>query len=174
MRAFIALELPDEFVYQTAELARYLSESIQGRFIPRSNYHLTLAFLGEVAEKDIASAITAMEDACEGIAAIPLISDGLGTFGKNRDATLWLGLKLVPDLENLTTRLREGLIERDVLVDSKTFKPHITLARHAKIPRGEDLIPPFPQDSEATKLTLYMSKLGREGAEYKELHSIVQ
>ena len=50
MRTFIALDLPPGFADDAAALARRLSASMEGRFLPRDTYHLTLAFLGDVDE----------------------------------------------------------------------------------------------------------------------------
>ena len=47
MRTFIALDLPPGFADDAAALARRLSASMEGRFLPRDTYHLTLAFLGK-------------------------------------------------------------------------------------------------------------------------------
>lgn len=40
MRTFIAIEIPDRFRHETADLARLLSTSVRGRFIPRESYHV--------------------------------------------------------------------------------------------------------------------------------------
>lgn len=172
MRTFIALELPSDFAADITALARQLDAVIDGRFLPQANRHLTLAFLGDVDQTALAAATDALEVACTNIDPIPLRSDGLGKFGKAHDATLWLGLEKQPPLMNLAGRLREELSARDVPFDNKAFKPHITLARHANIPKKElgDLT--FPQDDEATRITLFKSTLDKDGAIYKPLHSV--
>ena len=49
MRTFIALEMPPAFADDVAALARQLASNVEGRFLPRASYHLTLAFLGKAA-----------------------------------------------------------------------------------------------------------------------------
>ena len=68
-------------------------------------------------------------------------------------------------------RLRDELASRNVPFDAKPFKPHITLARRARIPKAS--LPPlaFPRDDRACTATLYKSTLERTGAVYKPLHS---
>ena len=61
MRTFIALDLPPGFADDAAALARRLSASMEGRFLPRDTYHLTLAFLGDVDEAQLAAAADALE-----------------------------------------------------------------------------------------------------------------
>lgn len=172
MRTFIALELPERFAADTAALARQLGTVVEGRFLPRETHHLTLAFLGELSEADIAAATSALETACVGVPRIPLQSDGLGKFGRASDATLWLGIAPVPELEKLAARLREELTARQLPFDDKPFKPHITLARRAHIPKTS--LPPlaFPRDDQADTVTLFKSTLSREGATYKPLATV--
>lgn len=172
MRAFIALELPDAFWSETADLARLLGEHIDGRFMKRESYHLTLAFLGDVDDAEKRLAMDAIDAACAGMGAIPLASDGLGKFGRARDATLWLGIKASPLLSDLVERLRAELDARSVKYDAKPFKAHITLARRARIPRGALPELPFPLDDVATNITLFKSELSHEGATYKPLYTV--
>lgn len=169
MRTFIALELPDGFAADVAALARQLSAEVEGRFMRRESYHLTLAFLGDVDEAELASAIAAIEDTCPSCSPVPLRADGLGKFGRSSDATLWLGIAPNPELDDLVYPLRDALVDRGVDFDEKTFKAHITLARRAKLPSGS--LPPleFPRDDSATCITVFKSTLEKDGAVYKPL-----
>ncbi len=172
MRTFIALELPSDFADDVAGLSRRLSAVIDGRFMPPQNRHLTLAFLGDVDQTQVSAAIDAMEAACAQAEPVPFASDGLGKFGRARDATLWLGVSARPELTDLVDRLREELAARDVPFDNKAFKPHITLARRACIPQEPLPDLAFPRDDQATRVTLFKSKLDRSGAVYEPLHTI--
>ena len=167
MRTFIALDLPPDFADDAAALARRLSASMEGRFLKRDTYHLTLAFLGDVDEAQLAAATDALEAACAGASPVPLRSDGLGKFGRATDATLWLGIAAAP-----AARLRDELRARDVPFDAKPFKAHLTLARRARIPHVGLPHLAFPQDDEAYDVTLYKSTLDRAGAAYKPLHTV--
>lgn len=172
MRTFIAVEIPDRFRHETADLARLLSTSMRGRFIPRENYHVTLAFLGEVGEVEVAAAIAALDEACRGARFLPLRSDGLGRFGRAVDATLWLGIAPAPELTTLADALRAALAEHGIEYDKKQFRPHITLARRVRIPRRDLLDLPFPQEAQAGRVTLFKSVLDSEGASYKPIYSV--
>ena len=70
MRAFIALELPADFADDTAAAARRLSASLEGRFLDRSTYHLTLAFLGDIDDAEASRAMDALDVACAGSARL--------------------------------------------------------------------------------------------------------
>ena len=172
MRTFIALELPDAFVDDVAAVARQLKDLVPGRFMARGTYHVTLAFLGEVDEAGVQKASEAIEAACAGRGPVPVRSDGLGKFGRASDATLWLGLAREPALMELAAAVRGELDARGVSYDGKAFKPHLTLARRAKIPQGELPTIAFPADDEARRVVLFKSTLSQQGASYKELHVV--
>lgn len=175
MRAFIALEMPEEFVDDVAALARRLARSVDGRFVPAENYHLTLAFLGEVGEAGARAAMDAMDEACRAAGPMPIEVEGLGAFGKRAGgAGLWLDVAKDPELMALAERVRAGLDERGVAYDgSRSFLPHVTLARRAKLPAGTALPElPFPLPCEARSVTLFRSYLEKDGARYKPLYTI--
>lgn len=172
MRTFIALELPESFRSQMAGLSRQLSAQIKGRFTPPENYHVTLAFLGDTSERDVQCAMDALDKACEQSAAVPIECNGLGKFGKARDATLWLGLRPNDSLVQLTENVRAALTKRDIAFDDKPFKAHVTLARRANIPKGALPELPFPQHDYAHTVTLFKSELDSSGARYFPLYSV--
>lgn len=172
MRTFIALELPAEFADDVAAVARQLSAPLEGRFLDRGTYHLTLAFTGDLDDADIARAMDALDAACANTSPVPLAPDGLGKFGRPADATLWLGIIPAPALTSLAERLREELAARDVPFDPKPFRPHITLARRVRIPKKPLPDLAFPLPAEACAVTLFKSTLSRAGAIYKPLYTI--
>lgn len=172
MRAFIALEPPDEFVDDVAAVARRLAPYVEGRFVPPENYHLTLAFLGDITESQAEAAMDAVEEACAGQPPITLEPHGLGCFGRGRAATLWLGFSTTPQLEELADRTRRALTARGLAFDGKPFRPHLTLARAARLPQGPLPDLPFPAQTEARLVTLLKSTLHKEGATYKPLYSV--
>lgn len=172
MRTFIALELPADFADEVAAVARRLSASLEGRFLDRSSYHLTLAFLGDLSDAEVARAMDALDAACAGATPVPLAPDGLGKFGRPTDATLWLGLTPAPALLALAKRVREELAARDLPFDPKPFRPHITLGRRVRIPTKPLPSFAFPLPTRAHAVTLFKSILSRDGATYKPLYSI--
>ena len=172
MRAFIAIELPRGFADEVAGLARQLAPVAKGRFSPRGNYHVTLAFLGEIGEAQARDAIAALDVACAGPASIELRSDGLGHFGRPSDATLWLGVSPTADLADLCERVRGELAAAGLPYDDKPFRPHITLARRAKLPKGALPDLAFPLPDEASRVTLFKSTLTQDGPIYKPLYTV--
>lgn len=172
MRAFIALELPTDFHDDVAALARQLSECVKGRFLRPETYHLTLAFLGDIDDAQRSLAMDAIDAATAGLPQIPLSSDGLGKFGRPTDATLWLGVRSCQELTTLAQRMREELTARSISFDQKPFRAHITLARRARLPKGQLPALAFPRDAQAFTITLFKSELSHEGATYKPLYTV--
>lgn len=171
MRTFIALELPDDFADDVAALARQLSAAAPGRFSPRKNYHVTLAFLGDIGEAESRDAIAALDEACDASGPIDLRPVGLGHFGKPGDATLWMGLEPEEGLVDLAKGVREALSSRWLTYDDKAFRPHITLARRARLPKGALPALAFPTMARAERVTLFKSTLTKDGPIYKPLYS---
>ena len=172
MRTFVAIEAPEAFVDDLAAMARQLEAVVDGRFMRRDTYHLTLAFLGEVGETQAADAISALDRACEGAAPVTLTPVKLGHFGRPRDATLWLGLEETPELMGLAEAVRAELGAAGLTFDAKAFRPHITLARRAALPQGALPELAFPAPAEASRVTLFKSTLARSGATYKPLYTV--
>lgn len=172
MRTFIALELPEAFADEVAAMARRLALSCEGRFVRRETYHVTLAFLGDINEAVSHDAVGALEEACVGRGAVPLRSEGLGTFGRPHDATLWLGLAAAPELVGLASSVRECLAACGVAFEDKPFRPHVTLGRRVRLPRADLPSLAFPLPDEAVRATLFKSILEPDGARYKPLHTV--
>ncbi len=170
MRLFIALEIPQDLQDDVAALARQLKASVQGRFLPPPTYHLTLAFLGDMPEAVIPSIESVLEQTASSCEAITLQPDGLGKFGRGEDGTLWLGFAPTPELMRLAEELRSCLEDRGIPFDDKPFKPHLTLARRARIPKGELPALSFPYPATADVVTLFKSTLSKEGATYDPLY----
>lgn len=171
MRAFIALELPLEFEDEIAGMARQLSAVVQGRFSSRQNYHLTLAFLGEIGETQARDAIAALDESCASVEPVELRPEGLGHFGRPSDATLWLGITQTAELDALCGDVRSRLTTAGIAYDDKSFRPHITLARRARLPKGELPGLAFPLPTRTRRVTLFKSTLTQDGPIYKALYT---
>ncbi len=172
MRAFIALDIPQALREDVAALARQLKTSVRGRFVPRENYHVTIAFLGDVIERELADAMLALDEAASRFAPVELAPDGLGKFGRANDATLWLGFTQDPKLMELAAFVREGLDDAGVNYDSKPFVPHLTIARRAALDSGTLPALPFPAPAHADELTLFKSTLTGNGAIYEPVYTV--
>jgi len=92
--------------------------------------HVTLAFIGNVADDRLADVVAAANDAAEGTPSFDLRLAGLGTFPERGAAhVVWLGFADAAPLIRLADRARAALATHSVEFDAKPFRPHLTLAR---------------------------------------------
>lgn len=154
---------PDEAT--RAALAQ-LQTRVQGRLTRTPNLHLTLAFLGP--QPDALLPMLRSILAHLHTAPLELHIDRLGHFGKNRIA--WAGMQtLPPGLLQLQRVLIRELTHKGIVHDSaQTYRPHITLARHAAPPSEQ----PFePLHWCADRIVLARSPLPDEKPFYQVLAS---
>lgn len=159
-RLFFAL-WPDEGVRAAAERALEAEPPERGRRVPRENWHITVAFLGDCSAEQRAcyEAAASAVDA----PAFELSLDRMGYFP--RPQVLWCGASEVPDaLARLVEGLNAGLAECGYQPDRRPFRPHMTLVRKARGARPRDLAEPIAWS--VNELTLVASELRRDGAHY--------
>ena len=138
MRLFIAAYPPAEACDDLAgrlaglRVARAAGSGVNTRLARRETWHVTLAFLGEVAEERATGAIAALDRAAEAWRAEPpvLRLAGGGRFGRGRFTVLWVGVggDRQP-LVRLHRQVRRELKRARLPYDDRPFKPHLTIAR---------------------------------------------
>jgi 2'-5' RNA ligase len=108
------------------------------RWVRPDRLHLTLAFLGEIAEAAVPPLVDALGRVASRRRALELSVRGGGVFGSlQRPKVLWLALSgALDELASLHSDLRGELTALGHLPDYPTFEPHLTLAR-SKDPRGD-------------------------------------
>ena len=153
MRLFFAL-WPDAAAAGALErLAGEVVAVAGGRAMPKAKIHLTLAFLGEVAQPAHA------HDVAEAIRTKPFVVrlDCVGSFRRARVS--WAGM-LAPDPElmRLQAKLEEGLRARGYPLEERPFAAHVTLARKADKALPTAAIAPI--EWRARELTLVRSMPG--------------
>ena len=171
MRVFIAVELPPRWREELWQAGRALARlGVRGRFTRRENYHLTLAFLGEVARPE---GVAAVMDQVE-FPAFSLETTRAGRFAHRGGAIWWMGVAPHPGLLSAQVRLCRALEQAGFSPDKKPFSPHLTVARKVIAPEGVGpealgaLLPPMR--TEIHTLTLMGSSLSPSGPEYTPLH----
>jgi 2'-5' RNA ligase len=176
-RLFLAVALSDDVAHGLAAFLTEETMRLPGRPTPPDRWHITIRFLGATTalQRD-----RLLEYLDEHLAVEPFMLGfgGLGAFPKPSRATvLWL------DVDRGTRRLAEmgdicemaaqsvGLEPED-----RPLHPHLTLSRIRPPMNVADLIermPPFPLSMEVDRLTLFRSHLGRGGATYETIDSIL-
>lgn len=146
MRLFFAVTLPEEWQSALTRAAGTLrGHSRSGTFTRPENFHLTLAFLGEVA--DPAPALAAMGEVS--VAPFSLRLSRPGLFRRREGDIWWVGLEPCPGLDALQRQLSARLRAGGFVLEERPFRPHLTLGRRVKLLDGftpEDLgrgLPPL-------------------------------
>lgn len=137
MRLFVAVLPPDQVLRELAREVgplRELPGSERLRWTAVDGWHLTLAFLGEVAEERLPAL-------CQGFARVagehrPLglrLAEG-GRFG---DRTLWVGVAGdTRELRSLAEGVGAAAVEAGCEGSEFDYHPHLTLARAGRHPQG--------------------------------------
>lgn len=149
------------------QLARDIAEwraqhPLDGKPVAPENLHMTLAFLGSQPRGQVE--------------ALETLANGLEPFGftlhldrlaRWKNGLLHLAPSKVPQaLFDLERDLRERLLASGYELESRPFKPHLTLARHCpKLPAAPT--PTF--DWPATEFSLFASENTIKGTRYRVL-----
>ena len=133
MRLFIGIEFPPDIVDGLCFLQGSLrSLTRAGRFPDRDNLHLTLHFLGEVKEEQVAEVKQKLEAVAIQHSPFPLaLGERVGYFGQGQKLrVLWLGLQGDwSRLLYLQTKVAATMKNFGGTAEERAYKPHITLAR---------------------------------------------
>lgn len=172
MRLFVAAELPESIIEALAETSAGLRATVPGRYVASDLFHITLAFLGEVAGQRADYAATALDEACREAVSFEVALGDLGSFGRRRKATVWQGLSDAGALPELAKSVRRELRDRDFDFNEKAFLPHVTLMRAADLSSG-CLPAPCIARGQIEQVTLFRSNLSGQRPRYESIHSVL-
>lgn len=178
MRAFLAISIPDEVKTRlTAAAQRLAPLAIDVKWRNKDQFHLTLAFLGEVSPAILPHVTAAADRVCSAFPAFVCRSSGYGFFGTKRNPrTLWAGVEPLSELEALHANLWKELKKFGYENDETDFSPHITLGRCRESARNHPVVEAMDEDQESDfgewevkRVTLYESRLTPRGPIYRSL-----
>ena len=106
-----------------------VSKLVEGRAIDRRNWHVTLAFIGDFAERRIPE----LQERVGLIRMEPfrLTFDRLEFWARPRVASL-AAATVPPELQKLVEMLNLALADLGIRTEDRTYRPHITVARNAR------------------------------------------
>lgn len=186
-RTFIALETNEAMQYHLQAIIRRVAQTLPNvRWVDPASIHLTLAFLGELTDGEVAGAMHAVEKAARQSNPFSYrLLSRLGIFGSQRQPrVIWIGIEEPSGaLLHLHRVLNTELKRRNFAIDMRPFSPHLTLARiKARFTSDEQqqlqpLLTGNPQGIVSTNvytiehIHVMKSELLRTGAHYTSLQA---
>jgi RNA 2',3'-cyclic 3'-phosphodiesterase len=184
VRLFVALEIPAAvrdnlaaFLNDMRKLSDQLAEK-RVRWVPPENFHVTLKFIGEVADAKL-DGIRAALSTVHFDARLDLRLQRLGFFpSEERPAVLWTGLDGPTNLATLAGDIDRALAPQGIEREKRAFVPHLTLARLTAPDLHQKLLAAIRENGgrefgsfQAREFHLIKSTLKPTGAEYTTVTS---
>lgn len=174
LRLFFAIKIPEYIKEEIMNLAKMGEKNIW-RWTMKENLHITVVFIGYLAEEQLTSVIEAGQKAVQNIQAFALKCKEIGYGPDSNERMIWLRLDEKDILNELKNELEKALLANgiDFQTDYKKFNPHITLARlkfGTDKPIGQNkktYIKEFPVE----ELLLFNSDRKKGGTEYEPIQS---
>ena len=133
IRAFLAIQLPDDVTAALGHLADQMARAKVGGLKPvkPENMHLTLKFFGNVTARQVESIIDTVTNTVKAVRPFTLRLGNVGVYPNNRSPrVLWVGLDGdVAPLQDIHRRIEAALGQIAIKPDSREFRPHLTIAR---------------------------------------------
>ena len=182
MRAFVAVELPDE---ARAALARWQSQlkaaGADVAWTAPENLHVTMRFLGEIDDAQRQAVERCAEAAAAPAAPFDAALSEPGAFpSTRRPRVLWMGIGQGAEaLTQVAGALERGIAASGFAAEDRGFVAHVTLGR-ARSPRGLSRLAArleapgwsSPAPFRVDHLTLFQSRLSSAGPAYTALTRI--
>jgi 2'-5' RNA ligase len=180
MRAFIAIDLPDSVraaLRQQQAACRAICPD--GRWTRPEGVHLTLKFLGEISDQQVAQVTNPLKELGP-LATFSAEVKGFGFFpDSHRPRVFWAGVVTPPNLVALAEQVEHAMEKLGFLREDRPFRPHLTLARF-KVPRPQPALQSHLErlgeislgSFEVSEFFLFESKLSPQGAEYRKVTRI--
>jgi 2'-5' RNA ligase len=138
-RTFVAIAVPEPLGQKLARLQTELAPLVPAcRWAASQPFHVTLAFLGEVRDRDLNDVCTAVAAGSLGCAdggvseAFDVRLQGLGAFpSQSRARVVWVGMTAphAKSLIDLQQSIVRSLARAGHRPDDERFHPHVTLGR---------------------------------------------
>ena len=132
IRTFIALELPPSLRHELSGQAKLLAGQDKRqhiRWLPSGNYHLTLAFLGDVDSASLSGLQFELERKLESMKAVPCKIPTITPFPFSRPKIVAALLECTAELRQLQTDVEKCVRSWGIYIERRHFVPHVTLGR---------------------------------------------
>ncbi len=180
MRSFIGVELDHVIKEELAQLQERLRDSgADVKWVRPGNIHLTLKFLGNVAEERISEIASILDNLARNNKPFAISLFKVGCFPRlESPRVVWVGIDQgCSEAERIADTLEDELEKLGFLKEKRKFSAHLTLGRVRSPKNRKNLvekIKALDYKSSARmnvcKLTLFKSTLTSQGSIYTALH----
>lgn len=163
-RLFFAIWPSDELRRHIEEATVGLARHSGGHVVPARNFHVTLAFVGDVPQAQLDAVIAA-----GGKTSAPhfaMMLDQIEAWPRSNVLVL-TAPRTPPALVTLVDHLLFNLLEKQIKLKREVYKPHVTLVRNLPMLRPSQKIAPF--EWPVTEFALVESTLDADEARYTVL-----
>jgi RNA 2',3'-cyclic 3'-phosphodiesterase len=177
VRLFVAVDVPDGI---KAAIEKDVVDVLRpalpaARWTRPEGRHLTLKFLGEVPDEEVAQVSAALETAASKHEPFEAAFGPVGSFPNlKRPRVLWAGLSEGDDAMTALARdVEQVLVPLGFEPEGRDFHAHFTLARF-KTPSAIGELPPVDVPGDrftVSEVTLFRSQLHPKGARYSVVSS---
>ncbi len=164
-RLFIAIGFEEELCQKLEKEVKKVKINLDRaelgyKWVPAKNYHVTLAFLGQLEESQKAFVTERLFDLQDKLEPFDLLISGVDAFSSEREARLiYCGVQNKKALRGLVDMTREAIgLEPD-----EHYSPHLSIARLRNPANVKDIISPVRRKDffkvKVTEIRLYRSIL---------------
>lgn len=170
MRCFIALSLTDEArdaIGDVAAQMAYQDKSNAVRWVDQENYHVTIAFLGELDLEEVDRLADELDYSLSSFGAESVVA-GLSPFPESKPKLIAAMLNPTSSLSEIHHQVMGAISAAGLSVEKRKFIPHITLGRfrHSRNLYSGTIPLLFTIPIEFAEVVLYESHLATNGAQY--------
>jgi 2'-5' RNA ligase len=173
IRTFVAVFPPQDVREALFRAAQNLRTSTDFRLVGQEKIHLTLKFLGDVAEEDLDTIEKALQPISEDHDPFEVSTSGFGAFpSAKRARILWTSIEQGTEhLRTVATEVENLLVPAGFERETRPYVPHLTLgrarARQTKLDASETS-PPTLRFT-VSSIDLVKSASGKNGVTYSTL-----
>lgn len=182
MRVFIAIDIDEQIRKALGRLQDELRgkadiKKSDAKWVNPQNIHLTLKFLGEIKDEQVAEVCNITRDVAGRHESFDLDVESVGHFGGKSAKVLWVGMGQNCDkLLQLQQDLEQQLDSAGWPMENRKFSGHLTLCRIRSARAGDNLAQLARQYKDfklgtmpADSVTVYQSQLKPQGPIYTVL-----
>ena len=128
---FFAVRLPQEIKYEIQKKCQSIEEYFPFKnWVHHEDYHITLAFLGSAPVDKLKSAQNLVKSALKEEKGFQLHMNEIGIFGAEESPRIfWADVQKEEKLSLLREKVYMACAEAGFALETRPFRPHITLAR---------------------------------------------